>query len=102
MRHFAFGVLTPRATKGDARPLWKPHLVVPAQGAGNSLLNRGRSYSGAVQASMARCLPAADQHPREPIITTRAGAVDWLHSGIAGWHSQENPDVAVTAGASAA
>ncbi len=28
--HFACGDLTPPATKGVARPLWKPHLVVPA------------------------------------------------------------------------
>jgi glycosyltransferase involved in cell wall biosynthesis len=27
--HFAAGVLTPALTKGDARPLWKPHLKVP-------------------------------------------------------------------------
>jgi len=26
--HFAAGVLTPAATKGDARPLWNPHLTV--------------------------------------------------------------------------
>ena len=30
--HFAGGVLTPpllKYRKGDARPLWKPHLMVP-------------------------------------------------------------------------
>jgi hypothetical protein len=28
--HFAGGVMTPPLTKGDARPLWKPHNFVPA------------------------------------------------------------------------
>ena len=32
--HFAGGVLTPPLTKGDARPLWKPHNVVPASRGG--------------------------------------------------------------------
>ncbi|MGH7886528.1 MAG: N5-glutamine methyltransferase family protein [Candidatus Binatia bacterium] len=30
----ANGVWTPLATKGDARPLWKPHLIVPASRGG--------------------------------------------------------------------
>ena len=34
LSHFAGGVLTPPLTKGDARPLWKPHNVVPPQEAG--------------------------------------------------------------------
>jgi len=32
--HFACVVLTPQATKGDARPLWKLHLIVPAASCG--------------------------------------------------------------------
>ena len=32
--HFAGGVLTPPLTKGDARPLWKPHKIVPASRGG--------------------------------------------------------------------
>ena len=32
--HFAGGVLTPPLTKGDARPLWKPHNFVPASRGG--------------------------------------------------------------------
>ena len=32
--HFAGGDLTPPLTKGDARPLWKPHLIVPASRGG--------------------------------------------------------------------
>jgi Repeat of Unknown Function (DUF347) len=34
---FAHGGLTPRATKGDARPLWKPQLMVPAASSGEYL-----------------------------------------------------------------
>jgi len=37
--HFAGGVNTPPATKGDARPLWKPHLIVPASRGGESLID---------------------------------------------------------------
>ena len=32
--HFADGDLTPCLTKGVARPLWKPHLIVPASRSG--------------------------------------------------------------------
>jgi len=32
--HFAGGDLTPPLTKGDARPLWIPHLIVPASRGG--------------------------------------------------------------------
>ena len=32
--HFAGGDLTPPLTKGDARPLWKPHNFVPASSGG--------------------------------------------------------------------
>jgi len=32
--HFAGGDLTPPLTKGDARPLWKPHDFVPASRGG--------------------------------------------------------------------
>ena len=32
--HFACGVLTPQATKGDVRPLWKLYNVVPASRSG--------------------------------------------------------------------
>jgi len=32
--HFAGGDLTPPLTKGDARPLWKPHNFVPASRGG--------------------------------------------------------------------
>ena len=35
--HFAYGVLTPHATKGDARPLWISHWMVPAASCGECL-----------------------------------------------------------------
>jgi hypothetical protein len=41
--HFAGGDLTPPLTKGDARPLWKPHNFVPASRGGvNIEFNRLR------------------------------------------------------------
>ena len=36
--HFVGGVLTPPTTKGDARPLWKPHNFVPASRGGEYLI----------------------------------------------------------------
>jgi len=34
---FACGVLTPLLSKGDARPVWKPHLIVSASRGGVNL-----------------------------------------------------------------
>jgi len=44
--HFAGGDLTPPLTKGDARPLWKSHLIVPA--------SRGGVYSESLGIKPAR------------------------------------------------
>jgi len=43
---FRDGVLTSRATKGDVRPLWKPHLVVPAARSGENLDLSQESFHG--------------------------------------------------------
>jgi len=50
--HFAGGDLTPPLTKGDARPLWKPHDIVPASRRGVNI----ESWFG----------PGARQRPTEP------------------------------------
>jgi hypothetical protein len=43
--HFAGGDITPHLTKGDARPLWKPHNIVPASRGGVNIESYCRRIS---------------------------------------------------------
>ncbi|HLN85838.1 MAG TPA: SIMPL domain-containing protein [Candidatus Limnocylindrales bacterium] len=87
--YFAGGVLTPPLTKGDAHPLWKPHLAVPRSGQLGQLKIFVAVAALLLSVSSVAAQPARDR-PRPPSITVNGEAT------IAAEPDQAQIDIGVT------